>query len=152
MRALEGGGGKRRGVDGERERERGRRAGGLCTLCSGLLCAPMALWVAMQLTHHMPACPPPPTHQAAQHDLAEVQREVQYLTSKLSEARSDLAGTSARMAVRTPRPNPPRMPPWELVRAGEGLLTLPACCRCACQWWQWPTSGACRPGNGGSAS
>lgn len=63
--------------------------------------------------------------QALQHDLNEVQKEVQYLTSKLSEARNDLSIMAGNLAVRTPRPSQPRMPPWELVR--EAGLPQPAC-------------------------
>uniref|UniRef100_A0A7S3VUA7 Uncharacterized protein n=1 Tax=Dunaliella tertiolecta TaxID=3047 RepID=A0A7S3VUA7_DUNTE len=64
--------------------------------------------------------------ETVQRDFTEAQKEVSYLTNKLSEARSDYTSMASRLAVRTPRPSQPRMPPWELIKEEESHLTQQA--------------------------
>ncbi|KAF5826650.1 hypothetical protein DUNSADRAFT_2447 [Dunaliella salina] len=64
--------------------------------------------------------------ETVQRDFSEAQKEVSYLTNKLSEARSDYTSMASRLAVRTPRPSQPRMPPWELIKEEESHLTQQA--------------------------
>jgi len=85
--------------------------------------------------------------QTVQRDFGEAQKEVQYLTNKLSEARGDYTLMASRLALRTPRPSQPKMPPWELVGGACSCGTRDWCDRggtvcvctstCACSIVVW---------------
>lgn len=106
--------------------------GGYPSPCSAAVAARWLLPLAATVNQprlHSPPLPLTPylyRMQGMQKDLNDTGKEVAYLTSKLSEARAEMASMAGELAVRTPRPQQPRTPPWELVSDEETALAQQA--------------------------
>ncbi|KAG2499096.1 hypothetical protein HYH03_003279 [Edaphochlamys debaryana] len=61
-----------------------------------------------------------------QGELLERERELQAAMSKAQSTAEELGGMREEFGLRSPRPAQPRTPPWELLQADEGALTLTA--------------------------